>query len=145
MNNLDPEVAENPDELVVYGGIGKAARDWESFEKIIETLKVLENDETMLVQSGKPVAVFKTHENAPRVLIANSNLVPGWANWDHFYELEERNLMMYGQMTAGSWILAFIPGIILFRMMLVKWNLDKMGRGVLLVTIIGMLLVFFLI
>lgn len=112
MNNLDPEVAENPDELVVYGGIGKAARDWACFEKIIETLKSLENDETLLVQSGKPVAVFKTHEHAPRILIANSNLVPAWANWDHFYELEERNLMMYGQMTAGSWIYIGAQGIL---------------------------------
>ena len=112
MNNLDPEVAENPDELVVYGGIGRAARDWESFDKMIETLKKLENDETMLVQSGKPVAVFRTHEHAPRVLIANSNLVPAWANWDHFYELEERNLMMYGQMTAGSWIYIGAQGIL---------------------------------
>lgn len=112
MNNLDPEVAENPDELVVYGGIGKAARDWASYEKLIDTLKVLENDETMLVQSGKPVAVFKTHDQAPRVLIANSNIVPAWANWDHFYELEERNLMMYGQMTAGSWIYIGAQGIL---------------------------------
>jgi len=112
MNNLDPEVAENPDELVVYGGIGKAARNWESYKQIIESLKELENDETLLVQSGKPVAVFRTHENAPRVLIANSNLVPAWANWDHFYELEERNLMMYGQMTAGSWIYIGAQGIL---------------------------------
>ncbi|MBM7609131.1 urocanate hydratase [Lysinibacillus composti] len=112
MNNLDPEVAENPDELVVYGGIGKAARNWESYKQIIASLKELENDETLLVQSGKPVAVFRTHENAPRVLIANSNLVPAWANWDHFYELEERNLMMYGQMTAGSWIYIGAQGIL---------------------------------
>lgn len=112
MNNLDPEVAENPDELIVYGGIGKAARDWASFDKMIETLKVLENDETMIVQSGKPVAVFRTHEHAPRVLIANSNLVPAWANWDTFYNLEERNLMMYGQMTAGSWIYIGAQGIL---------------------------------
>lgn len=112
MNNLDPEVAENPDELVVYGGIGKAARDWQSFDKIIETLKVLENDATLLVQSGKPVAVFRTHEHAPRVLIANSNLVPAWSNWDHFYDLEERNLMMYGQMTAGSWVYIGAQGIL---------------------------------
>ncbi|MDM5332119.1 urocanate hydratase [Ureibacillus composti] len=112
MNNLDPEVAENPDELVVYGGIGKAARNWESYNQIIASLKELENDETLLVQSGKPVAVFRTHENAPRVLIANSNLVPAWANWDHFYELEERNLMMYGQMTAGSWIYIGAQGIL---------------------------------
>ncbi|WP_099354730.1 urocanate hydratase [Fredinandcohnia onubensis] len=112
MNNLDPEVAENPDELVVYGGIGKAARNWESYDQIIASLKELENDETLLVQSGKPVAVFRTHENAPRVLIANSNLVPGWANWEHFYSLEERNLMMYGQMTAGSWIYIGAQGIL---------------------------------
>ncbi|MBK3496484.1 urocanate hydratase [Viridibacillus sp. YIM B01967] len=112
MNNLDPEVAENPDELVVYGGIGKAARNWESYEQIIATLKELENDETLLVQSGKPVAVFPTHENAPRVLIANSNLVPAWANWDHFYELEDKDLMMYGQMTAGSWIYIGAQGIL---------------------------------
>lgn len=112
MNNLDPEVAENPDELVVYGGIGKAARNWKAFDKIIETLKNLENDETLLVQSGKPVAVFKTHEHAPRVLIANSNIVPAWANWDHFYELESEGLMMYGQMTAGSWIYIGAQGIL---------------------------------
>ena len=112
MNNLDPQVAENPDELIVYGGIGRAARDWESYEKIIETLKVLENDETLIVQSGKPVAVFRTHEHAPRILIANSNIVSKWANWAHFYELEERNLMMYGQMTAGSWIYIGAQGIL---------------------------------
>ena len=112
MNNLDPQVAENPDELIVYGGIGRAARDWESYEKIIEKLKVLENDETLIVQSGKPVAVFRTHVHAPRILIANSNIVPKWANWEHFYELEERNLMMYGQMTAGSWIYIGAQGIL---------------------------------
>jgi len=112
MNNLDPQVAENPDELIVYGGIGRAARNWESYEKIIETLKVLENDETLIVQSGKPVAVFRTHVHAPRILIANSNIVPKWANWEHFYELEERNLMMYGQMTAGSWIYIGAQGIL---------------------------------
>ena len=112
MNNLDPQVAENPDELIVYGGIGRAARNWESYEKIIETLKVLEYDETLIVQSGKPVAVFRTHEHAPRILIANSNIVPKWANWAHFYELEERNLMMYGQMTAGSWIYIGAQGIL---------------------------------
>ena len=112
MNNLDPQVAENPDELIVYGGIGRAARNWESYEKIIETLKVLENDETLIVQSGKPVAVFHTHVHAPRILIANSNIVPKWANWEHFYELEERNLMMYGQMTAGSWIYIGAQGIL---------------------------------
>ncbi|MEK4520625.1 urocanate hydratase [Psychrobacillus sp. FSL W7-1493] len=112
MNNLDPEVAENPDELVVYGGIGKAARNWASFEQIIESLKKLENDETLLIQSGKPVAVFRTYEHSPRVLIANSNLVPAWANWEHFYELEDKDLMMYGQMTAGSWIYIGAQGIL---------------------------------
>jgi len=112
MNNLDPEVAENPDELVVYGGRGKAARNWKSFDKIVETLKELENDETMLVQSGKPVAVFKTHELAPRVLIANSLLVPRWATWEHFWELEGKGLIMYGQMTAGSWMYIGTQGIL---------------------------------
>ncbi|WP_078592439.1 urocanate hydratase [Evansella clarkii] len=111
-NNLDPDVAENPDDLVVYGGIGKAARNWESYEAIIETLINLENDETLLIQSGKPVAVFKSHENAPRVLLANSNLVPAWANWDHFHELEKKGLIMYGQMTAGSWIYIGSQGIV---------------------------------
>ncbi|MDP8914606.1 MAG: urocanate hydratase, partial [Pseudomonadota bacterium] len=101
MNNLDPRVAEAPEELVVYGGIGRAARDWESFDRIVETLQRLDADETLLVQSGKPVGVFRTHEDAPRVLIANSNLVPKWANWDHFNELDRKGLMMYGQMTAG--------------------------------------------
>ncbi len=112
MNNLDPDVAEHPHALVVYGGIGRAARDWPSFDKIIETLDRLENDETLLVQSGKPVGVFKTHENAPRVLIANSNLVPHWANWEHFNELDKKGLMMYGQMTAGSWIYIGSQGIV---------------------------------
>lgn len=112
MNNLDPEVAENPDNLIVYGGIGKAARDWNSLYSLIDTIKELENDETLLVQSGKPVAVFRTYEHSPRVLIANSNLVPAWANWDQFYSLEERNLMMYGQMTAGSWIYIGAQGIL---------------------------------
>jgi urocanate hydratase len=112
MNNLDPDVAENPDELVVYGGIGKAARNWDCFDKIVESLKALEGDETLLVQSGKPVGVFKTHENAPRVLIANSNLVPNWANWAHFRALDAKGLMMYGQMTAGSWIYIGTQGII---------------------------------
>jgi urocanate hydratase len=112
MNNLDPEVAENPDELVVYGGIGKAARNWPSYHAIIETLKKLGNDETLLVQSGKPVAVFKSHENAPRVLISNSMLVPKWANWEHFNELDKKGLMMYGQMTAGSWIYIGTQGIV---------------------------------
>ncbi len=104
MNNLDPDVAERPEELVVYGGIGRAARDWESFDRIVETLRRLEDDETLLVQSGKPVGVFRTHADAPRVLIANSNLVPRWATWDHFNELDRKGLAMYGQMTAGSWI-----------------------------------------
>ncbi|WP_281183520.1 urocanate hydratase [Staphylococcus schleiferi] len=111
-NNLDPEVAEHPDKLVVYGGIGKAARNWESFDAIVKTLRRLEKDETMLVQSGKPVAVFKTHEEAPRVLISNSVLVPKWANWDHFHELDRKGLMMYGQMTAGSWIYIGSQGIV---------------------------------
>jgi urocanate hydratase len=104
MNNLDPDVAENPKELVVYGGIGRAARDWECYDAIVATLKRLENDETLLVQSGKPVGVFRTHEQSPRVLIANSNLVGHWATWEHFFELDRKGLMMYGQMTAGSWI-----------------------------------------
>jgi urocanate hydratase len=112
MNNLDGEVAENPDELVVYGGIGKAARNWDSYYKIVETLQKLENDETLLVQSGKPVAVFKSHSDAPRVLLANSNLVPAWANWETFRDLEKRGLMMYGQMTAGSWIYIGTQGIL---------------------------------
>jgi urocanate hydratase len=112
MNNLDPEVAEHPDELIVYGGTGKAARNWESFDAIVRTLQELENDETLLVQSGKPVGVFRTHERAPRVLIANSNLVGRWATWDHFRELERLGLMMYGQMTAGSWIYIGTQGIL---------------------------------
>ncbi|WP_153464263.1 urocanate hydratase [Sediminibacillus terrae] len=112
MNNLDPEVAEKPEELVVYGGIGKAARNWESYHKIVETLRTLENDETMLVQSGKPVAVFKSHTDAPRVLLANSNIVPAWANWETFRDLEKKGLMMYGQMTAGSWIYIGSQGIL---------------------------------
>ncbi|WP_417457905.1 urocanate hydratase [Kordiimonas sp.] len=112
MNNLDPMVAENPEELVVYGGIGRAARNWECYEKIVSTLKGMEEDETLLVQSGKPVGVFKTHSDAPRVLIANSNLVPAWANWEHFSELDKKGLMMYGQMTAGSWIYIGSQGIV---------------------------------
>ena len=112
MNNLDPDVAKDPAHLIVYGGTGKAARNWEAFEAIVETLKELENDETLLVQSGKPVGVFKTHEWAPRVLIANSNLVPKWATWEYFRELEERGLIMYGQMTAGSWIYIGTQGIL---------------------------------
>jgi len=112
MNNLDPDVAERPDELIVYGGAGKAARNWAAFDAIVRELRALENDETLLVQSGKPVAVFRTHEHAPRVLIANSNLVGAWANWEHFHELERRGLMMYGQMTAGSWIYIGTQGIV---------------------------------
>jgi urocanate hydratase len=112
MNNLDPEVAERPEDLVVYGGIGKAARDWASFDRIVAELRALESDETLLVQSGKPVGVFRTHADAPRVLIANSNLVPRWATWDHFNELDRKGLMMYGQMTAGSWIYIGTQGIV---------------------------------
>jgi urocanate hydratase len=112
MNNLDPDVAENPAELVVYGGIGRAARNWECFDQIQRSLRDLNADETLLVQSGKAVGIFKTHENAPRVLIANSNLVPHWANWDHFNELDKKGLMMYGQMTAGSWIYIGSQGIV---------------------------------
>lgn len=112
MNNLHPDVAENPNELVVYGGIGRAARDWESFDAIVRSLKELEEDQTLLVQSGKPVGVFQTHKDAPRVIIANSNLVPHWATWDHFNELDKRGLAMYGQMTAGSWIYIGSQGIV---------------------------------
>ncbi len=112
MNNLHPDVAENPHELVVYGGIGRAARSWEDFDGIVNTLKTLEEDETLLVQSGKPVGVFRTHADAPRVLIANSNLVPHWASWDHFNALDKKGLMMYGQMTAGSWIYIGTQGIV---------------------------------
>jgi urocanate hydratase len=112
MNNLDPEVAERPEDLVVYGGSGKAARNWECFDSIVESLKRLENDETLLIQSGKPVGIFKTHSFAPRVIIANSLLVPHWANWDEFRKLEERGLIMYGQMTAGSWIYIGTQGIL---------------------------------
>jgi len=112
MNNLDPEVAERPEDLVVYGGIGKAARNWQAFDTIVEQLQKLEADETLMVQSGKPVGVFRTHEDAPRVLIANSNLVPKWATWEHFNELDRKGLMMYGQMTAGSWIYIGTQGIV---------------------------------
>lgn len=111
-NNLDPEVAENPEELVVYGGIGKAARNWPSFDAIVTSLRRLEHDETLLIQSGKPVAVFRTHAAAPRVLLSNSVLVPKWANWNHFHELDKKGLMMYGQMTAGSWIYIGTQGIL---------------------------------
>ncbi|TIX43325.1 MAG: urocanate hydratase, partial [Mesorhizobium sp.] len=112
MNNLDPDVAENPNELVVYGGIGRAARTWNDFDRIVASLKTLGDDETLLVQSGKPVGVFRTHPDAPRVLIANSNLVPHWATWEKFNELDRKGLMMYGQMTAGSWIYIGTQGIV---------------------------------
>ena len=111
-NNLDPEVAENPAELVVYGGIGRAARNWESFDAILKTLRELNDDETLLIQSGKPVGVFPSHADAPRVLLANSNLVPAWSTWEHFHELDRKGLMMYGQMTAGSWIYIGSQGIV---------------------------------
>src|SRR5690625_2260958 len=111
-NNLHPDVAENKDELVVYGGIGKAARNWDAYDAIVQSLKDLEEDETLLIQSGKPVAVFRSHTDAPKVLIANSNLVPAWASWDHFNELDKKGLMMYGQMTAGSWIYIGSQGIV---------------------------------
>ncbi|MEK9732840.1 MAG: urocanate hydratase, partial [Paracoccaceae bacterium] len=112
MNNLHPGVAENPHELVVYGGIGRAARSWQDFDAIVDSLKTLEETQTLLVQSGKPVGVFETHKDAPRVLIANSNLVPHWATWDHFNELDKKGLAMYGQMTAGSWIYIGTQGIV---------------------------------
>src|SRR3954454_7178536 len=112
VNNLDPEVAERPEELVVYGGIGKAARNWECYDAIVTALRRLEADQTLLVQSGKPVGIFRTHADAPRVLIANSNLVPAWATWEHFHELDRKGLMMYGQMTAGSWIYIGSQGIV---------------------------------
>ena len=112
MNNLDPEVAERPDDLVVYGGTGKAARTWDAFDAMVRTLTTLADDETMLVQSGRPVGVFRTHEWAPRVLLANSNLVPEWGNWDEFRRLEQLGLTMYGQMTAGSWIYIGTQGIL---------------------------------
>src|SRR6478752_2622092 len=112
MNNLDPEVAERPDDLVVYGGSGRAARNWDCFDAIVRSLRSLEGDETLLVQSGKPVGIFRTHPGAPRVLIANSNLVPHWANWDEFRRLEALGLTMYGQMTAGSWIYIGSQGIV---------------------------------
>src|SRR5438477_383508 len=112
MNNLDPDVAERPEQLIVYGGIGKAARNWECYDAIVDTLRRLGNDETLLVQTGKPVGVFKTHENAPRVLIANANLVPHWGTWDEFRRLDALGLTMYGQMTAGSWIYIGTQGIL---------------------------------
>ncbi len=137
MNNLHPDVAEHPHALVVYGGIGRAARNWECYDKIVEVLKRLEDDETLMVQSGKPVGVFKTHTNAPRVLIANSNLVPHWANWEHFNELDKEGLMMYGQMTAGSWIYIGSQGIVqgtyetFVAMARQHFNGDAAGRWVL--------------
>src|SRR5262245_61025106 len=112
MNNLDPDVAERPADLVVYGGTGKAARDWPSYERIVAALKALTDEETLLVQSGKPVGVLRTHPDAPRVLLANSNLVGAWATWEHFRDLERKGLMMYGQMTAGSWIYIGSQGIV---------------------------------
>ncbi|HMP88307.1 MAG TPA: urocanate hydratase, partial [Lacibacter sp.] len=112
LNNLDPEVAERPEELIVYGGRGKAARNFAALDQIIAALKVLENDESLLIQSGKPVGILKTHPDTPRVLISNSQLVPHWANWEHFDELEKKGLMMYGQMTAGSWIYIGSQGIV---------------------------------
>src|ERR1700751_5398218 len=112
MNNLDPEVAERPQDLVVYGGIGRAARNWECYDAIVAALTALEDDESLLIQSGKPVGVFKTHPDAPRVLIANSNLVPKWATWEHFNELDRKGLIMFGQMTAGSWIYIASQGIV---------------------------------
>ncbi|GLS85013.1 urocanate hydratase [Paraferrimonas haliotis] len=137
MNNLHPDVAERPEDLVVYGGIGRAARDWECYDKIVATLQRMEDDETLLVQSGKPVGVFKTHSDAPRVLIANSNLVPSWANWEHFNELDKAGLAMYGQMTAGSWIYIGTQGIVqgtyeTFVAMAKKhFNGDAKGRWIL--------------
>ena len=112
MNNLDPDVAERPEELIVYGGIGKAARSWDAFDRIVSVLKTLADDQTLLVQSGKPVGVFPTHPGAPRVIIANANLVPNWSTWEHFNELDRKGLMMYGQMTAGSWIYIGSQGIV---------------------------------
>ncbi len=144
MNNLDPMVAERPEELVVYGGIGRAARDWNSFDRIVETLRRLEADQTLLIQSGKPVGVFRTHENAPRVLLANSNLVPHWATWQHFNELDRKGLMMYGQMTAGSWIYIGTQGIVqgtyetFVEMGRQHYNNDLSGRWILTAGLGGM-------
>ncbi len=144
MNNLDPDVAEKPGELVVYGGIGRAARDWNSFDRIVAALKKLEGDETLLVQSGKPVGVFRTHADAPRVLIANSNLVPHWATWEHFNELDRKGLMMYGQMTAGSWIYIGSQGIVqgtyetFVEMGRQHYNGDLSGRWILTAGLGGM-------
>jgi urocanate hydratase len=144
MNNLDPDVAERPEDLVVYGGIGKAARNWESYDAIIKALQELEDDQTLLVQSGKPVGVFRTHADAPRVLIANSNLVPHWANWEHFRELDKKGLMMYGQMTAGSWIYIGSQGIVqgtyetFVEMGRQHYNSDLAGRWILTAGLGGM-------
>ncbi len=144
MNNLDPEVAEKPEELVVYGGIGRAARDWDAYDRIVETLKRLEKDETLLIQSGKPVGVFKTHADAPRVLLANSNLVPRWGTWEHFNELDKKGLMMYGQMTAGSWIYIGSQGIVqgtyetFVEMGRQHYNGDLSGRWILTAGLGGM-------
>ncbi|HEV2503893.1 MAG TPA: urocanate hydratase [Mesorhizobium sp.] len=144
MNNLDPIVAEKPGELVVYGGIGRAARDWQSFDRIVSALRNLEADETLLVQSGKPVGVFRTHKDAPRVLLANSNLVPHWATWDHFNELDKKGLMMYGQMTAGSWIYIGSQGIVqgtyetFVEMGRQHYNGDLSGRWILTAGLGGM-------
>ncbi len=144
MNNLDPNVAEKPDELVVYGGIGRAARNWDCYHKIVESLQRLETNETLLVQSGKPVGIFRTHEDAPRVLIANSNLVPHWANWEHFHELDRAGLMMYGQMTAGSWIYIGSQGIVqgtyetFVSMAKTHFNGDLKGRWILTAGLGGM-------
>ena len=144
MNNLDPEVAERPEDLVVYGGIGKAARDWPSFDRIVAELRNLEADQTLLVQSGKPVGVFRTHADAPRVLIANSNLVPKWATWEHFNELDRKGLMMYGQMTAGSWIYIGTQGIVqgtyetFMEAARQHWNGDVAGKWILTAGLGGM-------
>src|SRR5450432_4811606 len=144
MNNLDPEVAEKPGELVVYGGIGRAARNWNCFDAIVAALKRLEADQTLLVQSGKPVGVFRTHGDAPRVLIANSNLVPHWATWEHFRELDRKGLMMYGQMTAGSWIYIGSQGIVqgtyetFVEMGRQHYNGDLAGRWILTAGLGGM-------
>src|SRR5580658_1564985 len=137
MNNLDPDVAEKPEDLIVYGGAGRAARDWPSFHAIVRSLRALENDETLLIQSGKPVGVFRTHADAPRVLLANSNLVPHWATWEHFHELDRKGLMMYGQMTAGSWIYIGSQGIVqgtyetFFSVANQHFNGDPKGRWIL--------------
>jgi len=144
MNNLDPDVAERPEDLVIYGGIGKAARNWECYDAIIKALQVLEDDETLLIQSGKPVGVFRTHADAPRVLIANSNLVPHWANWEHFRELDKKGLMMFGQMTAGSWIYIGSQGIVqgtyesFVEMGRQHYNSDLAGRWILTAGLGGM-------